>query len=476
MLFNSFEFIFVFLPLVISIYFIINKFCPFWSAKFFLVIASLLFYSFFKISYLPLLITSILVNYGFGTILNSTRFSISESRHLKRKLFLIIGVIFNVGLLGYFKYMGFFVNNLNAVFSTNFPITNILLPLGISFFTFHQLAFLVDSYKGKLVHPGFLDYANFVTFFPQLIAGPIVFPTEMLPQFTNEKNRKLNYDNLSKGFMLFSLGLVKKVVIADSVAVFARAGFDVVPELNFSDAWLTSISYALQLYFDFSGYCDMAIGIAWMFNINLPLNFNAPYKAQDFQDFWRRWHITLGRFMTQYLYIPLGGNRKGKIRTLINLMVVFLISGIWHGAGWTFIIWGFLHGMAILIHRLWKETGERLNSLISILSTFFFVNLFWIFFRSHSLTSAFKMIGKMFSGFELRLSDSYKSNLPSLLPNKYNFILLLAGIVLIFFGKTAYEFTIEKYNSVSGRLVTVSFMVLGVLFLNRIVPFLYFNF
>jgi alginate O-acetyltransferase complex protein AlgI len=372
--------------------------------------------------------------------------------------------------------MDFFIENVNLVFHTNFLLLHILLPLGISFFTFHQLAFIVDSYHHKRNHPNFLDYSNFVTFFPQLIAGPIVFPSEMLPQFEDKKNKVINYNNLSKGFMLFSLGLAKKVFIADSIAVFANAGFDTVNNLTLAEGWLTSLSYTMQLYFDFSGYCDMAIGIAFMFNIELPLNFNAPYRSEDFQDFWRRWHITLGRFMAQYLYIPLGGNRHGNNRTLLNLMIVFLVSGIWHGAGWTFVLWGALHGIGILIHRIWKGHGYSMNRYLGIAITFFFVNILWVFFRSTSLSCTMKVLKGMFGNFNLALTDNYTSQLSSLFQNKYNMLIFFASIILAFFGKTAYELSITGYNRLPKRVFTVTCFLISVLLLNRVVTFLYFNF
>ena len=234
-----------------------------------------------------------------------------------------LGILFNVGMLGYFKYTDFFIENINTLFGSGFLLKNILLPLGISFFTFQQVAFVVDCYKGKCKMPKFLDYANFVTFFPQLIAGPIVLPEEMLPQFEDKENLKPKYRNMIDGLFIFSLGLVKKVLIADSIAVFANAGFSInVTGLTMAEAWLTSLAYTFQLYFDFSGYCDMAIGLGKFFNIHLPQNFNAPYRAHNFQDFWKRWHMTLNRFLTQYVYIPLGGSRRSEVRVLLNIMIV----------------------------------------------------------------------------------------------------------------------------------------------------------
>ena len=242
----------------------------------------------------------------------------------------------------------------------------------------------------------FLNYCLFVTFFPQLIAGPIVHHKEMMPQFANLKNRVINYKNIALGLFIFSIGLFKKVVIADSFAVWATNGFDKAAVLNLFEAWATSLSYTFQLYFDFSGYCDMAIGAALLFNIKLPINFNSPYKALDIQDFWRRWHITLSRFLRDYIYIPLGGNRKGRLRTYVNLMATFIIGGIWHGAGWTFVFWGFLHGVALVIHRIWSELGFKMNKFLAWFITFNFINITWVFFRAKDWDDALKVLKGMF--------------------------------------------------------------------------------
>ncbi|MEG1807993.1 MAG: MBOAT family O-acyltransferase, partial [Cetobacterium sp.] len=310
MLFNSFYFIFLFFPITIFIYFLLNNYEHEKLAKFWLVLTSLYFYGYFNYSYLILIIASIVVNYSAGTwITNKTAF--------KKEVF-ILGVLFNILGLGYFKYYDFFITNLNFILKTDLPILNILLPLGISFFTFQQLSFLIDSYRGKSQNYDFLSYCLFVTFFPQLIAGPIVLPGEMLPQFETLSNKKVNYENINRGLYLFSIGLAKKAVLADSISYLADLGFDTMPSLTFLEGWITSISYTLQLYLDFSGYCDMAMGLALMFNIVLPLNFNSPYKAVNIQDFWQRWHMTLGRFLTNYIYIPLGGNRKSELITLRN--------------------------------------------------------------------------------------------------------------------------------------------------------------
>ena len=470
MLFNSFVFIFAFLPITFLVYFGLNKMRQYTLAKAALVVASLYFYAFFNWSYLPIILSSIVVNY-----LVAWRMKVDDKRWL-RKLWMIVGVAFNIGMIGYFKYFDFFIENVNVIFKTDFTLRNILLPLGISFFTFQQVAFVVDSYRRKTELPRFLDYCNFVTFFPQLIAGPIVLPEEMLPQFEDRANRCINYENLFNGLFIFALGMCKKVLIADSIAVFANTGFDLMNTYTMAEAWLTSLSYSFQLYFDFSGYCDMAIGLGLMFNIKLPLNFNAPYRACDFQDFWRRWHMTLNRFLTQYLYIPLGGSRRGEVRTLVNIFIVFLVSGIWHGAGWTFIVWGILHGVTMIVNRLWKKHGFTLPNWVAIPLTFFFVNIFWVFFRADSLSDAMLIVQSMLNNLNLSLTQDFTSNLPSILPNSVNMIILFASFVLGVVGKTAYLQMETKGHYRWKSVATIVAFVVGCLFISRVVTFLYFNF
>jgi len=395
LLFNSYEFIFFFLPITFFIYFYLNKKRLTEASKGFLVFASLFFYSWWNIAYLPLILVSMLFNYTVGRELSTHT---QKNRKYSSKTLLAFGVIFNIALLGYFKYSDFFIININRAFTGDISLLNLALPLAISFYTFQQIAYLVDSYRNETKEYDFLNYAVFVTFFPQLIAGPIVHHAEMMPQFAQAKNKVKNYHNIALGLFIFSMGLFKKVVIADTFAMWATKGFDVAPQLNMLEAWATSLSYTFQLYFDFSGYTDMAIGIALLFNIKLPMNFFSPYKATSIQDFWRRWHITLSRFLKDYLYIPLGGNRKGEMRTYTNLFTTFLLGGIWHGAGWTFVLWGALHGFALIIHRVWQKLGFRMNSVIAWFITFNFINIAWVFFRATSFDSAIKVLHGMFLG------------------------------------------------------------------------------
>ncbi len=436
MLFNSYEFIFMFLPVMFVVYFYLMSKRVVLGAKIWLVAGSLFFYSYWNITYLPLILISMFTNYGVGlTLVNQDRVKISS------KTVLAFGIFFNLALLGYFKYTDFFLENFNGIFGSNIPLPHIILPLGISFFTFTQIAFLVDAYKKEAKEYNIFNYMLFVTYFPHLLAGPILHHKEMMPQFASVKNYAKNYKNIALGLFIFSIGLFKKVIIADTFAVWANAGFDTATTLNLIEAWATSLSYTFQLYFDFSGYTDMAIGVSLMFNIKLPINFNSPYKALSIQDFWRRWHITLSRFLRDYLYIPLGGNRKGEIRTYTNLITTFLLGGFWHGAGWTFIIWGLLHGIALAIHRMWQSFGFKLNKILAWFITFNFINITWIFFRAKDFESAMKVLGGMFS------LDSV------VLPEKYFKFLAQYNEVYFKFG--------EVYTNILGKDNTTVFVILG---------------
>ena len=488
MLFNSYEFIFIFLPVTFFIYFYLNSKRLTEVAKGFLVFSSLFFYSYWEIKYLPLILGSMLVNYLIGTTLS--RYDNEDlNKTFSKKSILIFGIVSNVALLGYFKYADFFIENFNLFAGSNIELLHLLLPLAISFFTFQQIAYLVDSYRNETKEYDFLNYALFVTFFPQLIAGPIVHHKEMMPQFANIRNKVKNYRNIALGIFIFSMGLFKKVVIADTFAVWANAGVDVAPTLNFFEAWATSLSYTFQLYFDFSGYTDMAIGIALLFNIKLPINFNSPYKALDIQDFWRRWHITLSRFLRDYIYIPLGGNRKGPSRTYVNLMATFIISGFWHGAGWTFIFWGFLHGAALAIHRLWQNIGFKLPTVIAWFITFNFVNIAWVFFRAKEWDDAIKVLSGMSGLTGIVLKEKWEEKLGFLsqfgvefgtvflsLSGKNKIIMwIVFGFILLIFNNTIQKAKKFKSNYIN-LFFTFCLFYYSMLKLNEVSEFLYFNF
>ena len=463
MLFNSYEFIFLFLPITFFIYFYLNQKRLTIASKGFLVFASLFFYSWWNILYLPIILASMLFNFIIGSSLN-------EAKKIKihKKSLLIFGILSNIALLIYFKYSDFFIENFNLLTSSNVELLHLALPLAISFFTFQQIAYLVDSYRQETREYDFLNYAVFVTFFPQLIAGPIVHHSEMMPQFSNTKNMVKNYHNIAMGLFIFSIGLFKKVVIADIFAIWATTGFDTETTLNIYEAWATSLSYTFQLYFDFSGYTDMAIGLALLFNIKLPINFNSPYKATNIQEFWRRWHITLSRFLKDYIYIPLGGNRKGEFRTYANLLATFIIGGIWHGAGWTFVFWGFLHGLALVIHRAWSKLGFKIWTWLAWFITFNFINIAWVFFRAKEWKDAIRILESMFSLKNVIFNINYLEVA----------ILLFAFVIILFFRNSVSYYNHKFQFSMKQILIFVLLMTLSILSirLGNASEFLYFNF
>ncbi|WP_213741904.1 MBOAT family protein [Bradyrhizobium sp. dw_411] len=469
MLFNSYAYLLLFLPTVVAVFFLLNYFASAVFAKAWLVAASLAFYSWWGLAYLPLIIISIFINYCVGTVLGTTRLS-----PFNRTALLTAGIGFNVGLLAYFKYANFLVDNINSVAGTSFQLDRIVLPLAISFFTFQKIAYLVDSYRGETQGYNFLNYALFVTFFPQLIAGPIVHHKEVVPQFSDPKNSLLNSANVMTGLSILSIGLFKKVMIADTFAVYASAGFDTGDALRCIEAWTASLGYSFQLYFDFSGYTDMAIGSALILNIRLPINFNSPYRAINIQDFWRRWHITLSRFLRDYVYIPLGGNKSGELSTYFNLFLTFLVGGLWHGASWTFVIWGGLHGAAIVIHRAWSRYGRHMPVALAWFLTFSFVNVAWVFFRAKDLKSAHRVLSSMMNigdGSLLKMFDLQQRN---------GTLLIGLGFAIVLFAKTTIEFCtdaqhLDKTTVVSGAALAISLIAMSFV-TSGVSEFLYFNF
>ncbi len=465
MLFNSQIYIFLFLPVVFAGYFFLLRYRMILAGKSWLVFASLFFYGFWNPLYLPLIVGSMLINYGIGTVLS--RGQGGGRRPVSKKMVLIVAVCLNLGLLGYYKYADFFLANLNALAGTGFGLLHLVLPLAISFFTFQQIAYLVDSYQGETHEYDFLNYCLFVTFFPQLIAGPIVHHMEMMPQFERLRNKVLSYRNLAVGMFIFSLGLFKKVVIADTFAVWANLGFDQVPELSLLGAWTASLSYALQLYFDFSGYTDMAVGSARMFNIELPLNFNSPYKALNIQDFWRRWHMTLSRWLRDYLYIPLGGNRKGPGRTYLNLFMTFLLGGLWHGAGWTFVAWGAMHGAGTAVQKWWHDRGFAMPRWLAWFITFNFVNFAWVFFRARNFEDALKV----FEG----MAGLHGVSLPDGMPDvSVALVVLVLAVAVV--GKNSMELASRFRPGWGVAVVTLLALGAGLFSMERVSEFLYFQF
>jgi len=389
----SYSFILIFLPIVVFGWFFLNKKGLFNIAKGFLFVASLYFYAQTGISGLSSLLISIVICYLIGRYC----FSTSISKPLK-KLFLFIGVAINIATLLYCKYLLFFESLLNKYTGSALTFEAIVIPLGISYFTFSQIAYIVDSYKNPDLKYSFLDYALFVSFFPKITVGPIALSSEMIPQFNDENRKIINYENLSKGLYGFVFGLSKKLLIADSLASFVDIGYRNIGNLGTTNALMVIISYTMQIYFDFSGYCDMAVGICRMMNFDLTDNFDAPYRSLSIAEFWKRWHITLTRFFRNYLYIPLGGNRKGKFRTYLNTFLIFLVSGLWHGAAVTFVVWGIIHGIGSIVSKLISPITGKLPKFIRWFLTFSFVNLAWVYFRAPDIASANLMIKQLFTG------------------------------------------------------------------------------
>jgi alginate O-acetyltransferase complex protein AlgI len=394
MLFNSYPFIFVFLPIVLAGYFWLGRssnLAPVW----WLALASLVFYSVSNWQFVGLLLASVAFNYFVGWLLIA-----KQLRSTARFAALTVGVAGDLLVLGTFKYAGFFAANWNAMFSTGI-VVNILLPVGISFYTFTQIAFLVDAYRGNVARYGLPHYALFVTYFPHLIAGPILHHKDMIPQFESERTKRPDPHLILCGLIIFAIGLFKKTCLADGIQPLVAPAFGA-NYPSFDQAWIGALAYTFQLYFDFSGYSDMAIGISLMFGIFLPLNFNSPYKAISIIDFWRRWHMTLSQFLRDYLYIPLGGNRHGRTLRYVNLMITMLLGGLWHGAAWTFVVWGALHGAYLCVNHAWSNYGPevaprfaRAANAAAFVLTFVSVVVAWVFFRADSVSSATFVLSRM---------------------------------------------------------------------------------
>lgn len=498
MLFNSYIFVFVFFPICLLGWYGLLQAKRSSVAKAFLLAMSLWFYGYFNLVYLLIMVGSIAVNYLFHAGL---------SKRPDKRL-MVFAVACNLGVLFYFKYFDFFLSTMNGAFGTSFVLRGILLPLGISFFTFQQISFIVDTYRGEIRDCRFLEYALYVAFFPQLIAGPIVNHSEMLPQFRIPGKRKPDWERIASGFALFVLGLSKKVLLADTFGGGVDYGYENLTALGRADAVLVILFYALQLYFDFSGYCDMAMGLGRMLGIEIPVNFNSPYKATNIVDFWKRWHITLNRFFTKYVYIPLGGNRRGEGRLYLNLLLVFFLSGLWHGAGFQFLVWGMLHGVLYVITRFWqrhlqekydsdvtskgRQIGRKIIAAVSQIATFLYVSVAWVYFRAADVAQANMLLRTVWKGEIRKISlDLAKClqpdefwyvikvvHLDNLSFSRYilMFLLLAAGLYLAMIGRSARERAARlKYGPLSAA-VSVILAVWCILSFSGVSTFLYFNF
>jgi alginate O-acetyltransferase complex protein AlgI len=508
MLFNSYIFILAFLPLTLLLFHGFRRVGFERGSIFMLTVMSFVFYGWWNMKYLLLLVPLTLANFAIAV-----RIVPADGRRSRRaKPLLILGLCGNLAALGYFKYANFFVDNFNNLFGLHLFISKVVLPIGISFFIFQKIAFLVDAYSGKVNRLNLLDYSLFVAFFPQLIAGPIVHHTEIMPQL--RKTGPVTAHYFALGITIFAIGLAKKVLLADTAALYASPQFAAVADgakLDFVAAWSAAFAYTAQLYFDFSGYSDMAIGGALLFGIRLPINFASPYKSANIIEFWRRWHITLSRFLRDYLYIPLGGSHCGKTRRFLNLVITMLLGGLWHGAGWTFVIWGALHGLYLVINHAWQvlrektglaadwgRPGRRIGQVI----TFFSVVIAWVFFRSEKLDAAFEMLRAMAFGNGVAVPASLSGIFPNLPPSNSavdSGAAMLVSVVVLAIAwiapntqqLTAYAGPVGAYGaerdneayagltwSLSSGWAVAAGCLLGItlLFLSKVSEFIYFQF
>jgi len=460
MLFNSYEFIFVFLPITVFVYFYLNhkKFTS--AAKIFLVFSSLIFYSWWNLAYLPLILGSILFNFSIGRLLGSKPI----------KSILTIGIIGNISYLGYFKYADFFIENYNWALNSNTPLLNLILPIAISYFTFQQIAFLVDSYRGETREYNLLNYCVFITFFPQLLVGPIVHHKEIVPQFQKNINLQIKWEHVSLGVFIFAIGLAKKTLLGDPLSAFAQNAFDHAEDLSMLEAWFAALSFVLSYYFDLSGYADMAIGIGKMFNINIPINFNSPYKARNFSEYWKKWHMTLTRFLGDYVYKSLAGNQRNRNIVYLNIMITFLVSGFWHGAGWTFVAWGVLNGAFVVMAHMMKKAKIRINFYIAWSLMFFGLIITRILFVSDSFSDAWYVTYTLFDITNFRLSDLTYAN--GWLQASYIFI----GLFVTLFFKNSIEISQNFMPNLKYTAYTLVLLISSILTFYQAREFLYLQF
>lgn len=488
MLFNSYIFVFLFLPVTVIGYWQINRLkSELWS-KLWLILSSLVFYGYYSLKCLGILCLAILINYALTSAIAHSGVSKAAS-----KACFAGAVVFNIGILVYFKYTVFIIENINRIGNKGITIPEIILPLGISFYVFGQLAYSIDVYRGKIKPVSLIDYAAYMTFFPKISQGPIQLCGDFEEQINSKDRRTANFENILKGLYLFSLGLGKKVLLADNIAKIVNEGFTNFNDYNSIEIAIVMICYSLQIYFDFSGYCDMASGIARMLNLELPINFNSPYKANSIADFWQRWHMTLNQFFTKYIYIPLGGSKAGKFRTVINVLIVFAISGIWHGANWTFVVWGLLNGLFVVLYRLGRKWIDRIPDAIRIPFTFAITTLLWSIFRSDNLTVAWAMIKRLFTagltncntplfyGFnsitEIRIiSRLGLQGLIDAVPWFLAVNVLIICMILVFFTDNSTE-RIERFKPTWKKCSAfVVLMTLSILSMSQVTEFIYYNF
>ncbi len=482
MQFNSYDFIFYFLPIVVFLYYTLGRFKQI-IGKIIIIFASIFFYSFGHANMLIYLGISIAFNYCAAILVKKYKF--------KNKILLALPIVVNVGLLLYFKYLNFAITNINAISGSKIGITDIVLPLGISFYSFQQIAYIVATERGELKDNSFIDYLTYILYFPKLIMGPIIDPVDFINQLNQQERKRLVLQNLVVGIKLFSLGLIKKVLLADTFADAVSWGYSNMDTSTAMDCILVMLFYTFEIYFDFSGYSDMAVGVSSMLNIDLPMNFDSPYKAISIRDFWKRWHISLTKFLTKYIYIPLGGSKKGTIFTYVNTLIVFIVSGLWHGANWTFVQWGLFHGLLSCFDRMFDTVEKKIFMPIRWLLTFIVVNVLWLLFSaptvgkwheilariiymqstevSYGLICQFNIVENDFIYSLLRINDLAYSI------RGFNMILfMLISCFICFISENNYK--TKDRLSVGSLLLSAFSFVWGVLCLGAESTFVYFGF
>ncbi len=482
MQFNSYIFILLFLPVMVLSYYLLGK-INIIAGKFAIIIGSVIFYAYTDITMLNIIGLSLVMNYLFVLLIAKTEW---------KKLFMFVPVVINVLLLLYFKYTNFFLANINTLFGTKYEFKQLILPLGISFFTFQQIAYVVAVYRKEIESINVIDYVSYILYFPKILMGPLMDPVDFISQYNDSELKKINLNNIAYGLKLFSFGLFKKLLIADTFSKMVSWGFDNVNRMSSVEIILIMLFYTFEIYFDFSGYTDMAVGVSQMLNITLPINFDSPYKASSIRDFWKRWHISLTKFFTKYIYIPLGGSKKGDLFTYINTMIVFVVSGIWHGANWTFILWGILHGAFSILDRLLDKLPKDLFKHGRKILTFIVINILWLLFRAQSITQWANMLTTIISfksrtvndglikAFSFPEADLIFSNVHFLnkISSKINgftmYVFLVIAAFICFVPDNNYK-KMKKLSAVSMVLSAIA-IVLGITCLGSESVFVYFNF
>ena len=482
MQFNSYEFILYFLPITVLLYFLANKIKPV-IGKLVIIVASIIFYSLGRTNMLIYLGISMLINYGSALVIRKFK--------IKNKVLMALPIVVNVGLLLYFKYLNFAITNINTFFSKEIELQEIVLPLGISFYTFQQIAYIVATERGDLENNNIIDYLAYILYFPKLVMGPIIDPVDYISQLNEEDRKKADITNITTGIKIFSLGLIKKVLLADTFAKAVSWAYTNIDATTAMDCILLILFYTFEIYFDFSGYSDMAVGVSSMLNIDLPMNFDSPYKAVSIRDFWKRWHMSLTKFLTKYIYIPLGGSRKGAVLTYVNTLIVFLISGLWHGANWTFILWGLLHGLLSCFDRIFDKIEEKVFLPVRWLCTFGVVNVLWLLFSAESVQQWKTILRRILFMQNTMVSDGLIGSfdlsesqfiynifglnyLPAHVRGFNMLIFILAACFICFVPENNYRRK-DKLNAGSLLLASLAF-IWGILCLGSESVFVYFGF